>query len=177
MTKTEFISKYGNFAKAASVNSGLSPVLILAQAYLESGRGESLLSKKYNNFFGIKADKSWNGKRVLITTREQDKQGKDFFIKAEFRVYPSPADSFSDHIKFLKVNPRYRKAGLFSFPNDFNKQADTLQAAGYATDINYSKVLKAVGNNFESIFKKLSENNTILLIPVLLGIGIYFLTK
>jgi hypothetical protein len=52
-----------------------------------------------------------------------------------------------------------------------------LQAAGYATDINYSKVLKAVGNNFESIFKKLSENNTILLIPVLLGVGLYFLTK
>lgn len=155
MTKEEFIKKYYNFASSAAAGSGLSPLLILSQAFLESGAGESILTKKYNNFFGIKADKSWQGKKVKLKTREQKPTGENYFIDADFRVYNNPADSFKDHIKFLKTNPRYTKAGLFTYPNNFAKQADTLQKAGYATDINYSKLLTQLGNNFNDIVSKL----------------------
>lgn len=155
MTREEFIKKYYNFAVSASTGSGLSFLLILSQAFLESGAGESVLTKKYNNFFGIKADKSWQGKKVRLKTREQKPTGENYFIDADFRVYNNPADSFKDHIKFLKTNPRYTKAGLFTYPNNFAKQADTLQKAGYATDINYSKLLTQIGNSFSSIVSKL----------------------
>ena len=160
MTKEEFIKKYYNFANAASKGSGISPILILAQAFLESGGAKSILTTKYNNFFGIKSSSSWTGKTVNLKTREQTKDGKDYFITATFRVYNSPADSFADHIKFLQTNPRYKKAGLFLNPNNYAKQADSLQAAGYATDINYSKVLKDVGNNFVTTLKKINPITT-----------------
>jgi flagellum-specific peptidoglycan hydrolase FlgJ len=162
MTKEEFTQKYYNFANAASKGTGISPILILAQAYLESGGAKSSLASKYNNFFGIKATPNWTGKVVNLKTREQTKDGKDFFIVAKFRAYNSPADSFSDHIKFLKSNPRYEKAGLFNNPNNYALQADSLQRAGYATDTNYSKILKSVSNNFITTLKKISPLNSIV---------------
>lgn len=155
MTKEDFIKKYYNFAVSAASGSGLSPLLILSQAYLESGQGESVLTKKYNNFFGIKANASWQGKKVLFKTTEQKPTGEKYTIDAYFRAYNNPADSFKDHIKFLKTNPRYTKAGLFSYAGNFAKQADTLQKAGYATDINYAKLLTDIGTNFDTIVKKL----------------------
>jgi flagellum-specific peptidoglycan hydrolase FlgJ len=160
MTKDEFIKKYYNFANAASRNTGISPILILSQAYLESGGAKSSLASKYNNFFGIKADSKWTGKKVLLKTREQTKDGKDYFINDYFRAYNSPAESFADHINFLKLNPRYKKAGLFDNPNNYAKQADSLQKAGYATDVNYAKILKDVGNNFVTTLKKINPIKT-----------------
>ena len=155
MTKEQFFDKYYNFAASATKATGLSPILILAQAYVESGAGKSQLAAKYNNFFGVKATTSWQGKTVTMRTREQTKDGKDYFINAKFRVYNSPFESFVEQINFLKRNPRYTKAGLFSYPDNFAKQADTLQRAGYATATNYAKVLTDVSNNFVSILNKI----------------------
>ena len=153
MTRKEFFNKYYNFALAATQNSGLSPLLILAQAYLESGAGKSLLATKYNNFFGVKATKNWQGKTVRLITKEQNKQGIERKEYAIFKVHQSPADSFTEQIKFLKANPRYTRAGLFTYPNNWQKQAETLQKAGYATDINYSNKLKELGARFIEIIQ------------------------
>jgi flagellum-specific peptidoglycan hydrolase FlgJ len=164
MTKAEFFKKYGSFAQASATGSGLSPLLILSQAYIESGGGESKLSKDYYNFFGVKADKSWTGKKVLMKTREQKPTGESYYINAYFRKYDNPGQSFQDHIKFLKTNPRYSKAGLFSYPDNYEKQADTLQKSGYATDINYSNLLKAVAKNFKDLNV---PKTTFLFLPLL----------
>ena len=169
MTKAEFFKKYGSFAQASATGSGLSPLLILSQAYIESGGGKSKLAKDHYNFFGVKADKSWIGKKVLMRTREQRPTGEDYYINTYFRKYDNPGQSFQDHIKFLKTNPRYAKAGLFSYPDNYEKQADTLQKSGYATDINYSKLLKAVAKNFSDI---VIPTTPLLLLP-LLFLGYY----
>ena len=161
MTKEEFFKKYYNFAESATKGSGLSPILILSQAYVESGAGKSSLATKYNNFFGVKADKSWQGKTVILKTREQTKDGVSYVINYKFRIYSNPYESFIEQIKFLKNNPRYTKAGLFTYPDNYAKQADTLQKAGYATDINYAKLLKDVSNNFVSVFNKIKPQNTL----------------
>lgn len=166
LTKDQFFQKYGPFAQRASVGTGISPVLILAQAYVESGGAKSQLAATYNNFFGVKADASWKGKFVTLRTREQTKDGKNYFINAKFRAYDSPEQSFKDHIAFLKQNPRYAKAGLFDKPNDYAHQADSLQKAGYATDINYAKIIKSVGNSFASIITK-NPTTTIIAILVI----------
>jgi flagellum-specific peptidoglycan hydrolase FlgJ len=164
MTKEEFFKKYYNFAESATKGTGLSPILILSQAYVESGAGKSSLAIKYNNFFGVKADKSWQGKTVILKTREQTKDGVSYTINDKFRIYSNPYESFIEQIKFLKSNPRYTKAGLFTYPDNFAKQADTLQKAGYATDINYANLLKSVSNNFVDVFNKFKPMNTILTI-------------
>jgi flagellum-specific peptidoglycan hydrolase FlgJ len=172
MTKEDFFKKYYNFAVSATNGSGLSPILILSQAFVESGAGESSLAKKYNNFFGVKADKSWLGKTIVLQTREQTKEGKNYIINDKFRIYSNPYESFIEQIKFLKSNPRYTKAGLFTYPDNFAKQADTLQKSGYATDLNYAKLLKDVSNNFVSIFNKFKPINTLL---ILLPFALLFL--
>jgi len=172
MTKDQFFKKYGLFAQSSATGSGLSPLLILSQAYIESGGGDSKLAKDHYNFFGVKADKSWTGKKVLLKTREQKPDGTSYYINAYFRKYDNPAQSFADHIRFLKSNPRYLKAGLFSYPDNYEKQADTLQKAGYATDINYSNLLKSVAKNFQSVIKPATP--FIFLPLILLG---YYLFK
>jgi flagellum-specific peptidoglycan hydrolase FlgJ len=164
MTKEEFFKKYYNFAESATKGTGLSPILILSQAYVESGAGKSSLATKYNNFFGVKADKLWQGKTVILKTREQTKDGVSYTINDKFRIYSNPYESFIEQIKFLKSNPRYTKAGLFTYPDNFAKQADTLQKAGYATDINYANLLKSVSNNFVDVLNKFKPMNTILTI-------------
>nr|SUY22553.1 mannosyl-glycoprotein endo-beta-N-acetylglucosamidase [Clostridioides difficile] len=42
------------------------PSITIGQAILESGWGNSKLTKQSNNLFGIKADKAWKGKSVEI---------------------------------------------------------------------------------------------------------------
>lgn len=49
---------------------GILPSITISQAILESGWGNSVLTKKSNNLFGIKADKRWNGDKFGIETTE-----------------------------------------------------------------------------------------------------------
>lgn len=140
MTRTEFIKKFSPVVIEASINTGLFPSLFLAQAILESGDGKSLLSSKYKNYFGIKADKSWKGKKVNLNTREVI-EGNSVVIGDWFRVYNNANDSFFDRVQFLIKNPRYTKHGVFTADTP-QKQADALQRAGYATDPNYAQTLK-----------------------------------
>lgn len=175
MTKEEFIKKYGSFAIQSAKGTGLSPLLILSQAFLESGGAKSKLASVYYNFFGIKAGKNWTGKKVLMRTREQRPDGSEYFINAYFRRYDNPAQSFADHIAFLKRNPRYTKAGLFSYPDNYQKQADTLQKAGYATDINYADKLTSIATSFKSTFDKIvSTAGSIAPLLLIAGLFLYY---
>lgn len=175
MTQSEFINKYYNFAASASKDTGISPILILSQAFIESGRGKSLLATKYNNFFGHKAKEGWQGRRIILVTKEQDKAGKEFTIRDAFRIYNSPFESFKEHINFLQKNPRYRKAGLFNNPNNYALQADSLQKAGYATDVNYARKLKDIGNSLVRNLKNISPIKAgAAIVPLVL---LFLLTK
>ena len=124
---------------------GILPSITIAQAILETGWGKSNLTTKANNYFGIKADKGWKGKKVTMDTTEFHNQE----IKDEFRSYEKKLDSFIDHGSFLKNNERYTKAGLFTSGNYVN-QAKALEKAGYSTveDKNgnktYSKLLSDI---------------------------------
>lgn len=142
MTRQEFINTYGQAAKKAVKGSGLFPSLTLAQAILESGNGNSTLSKLHNNFFGIKADKSWTGKTALMKTTEYI-GGKPITVEAKFRKYDLPESSFLDRVLFLKKMKRYTNAGVFSAGNPYH-QAQALQRAGYATDPKYAELLGSI---------------------------------
>lgn len=158
MTNKDFTLKYGNFAREVTRGTGIFPETLLGQAAVESNGGESTLSKVHNNFFGIKADKSWNGAKVLMKTREVV-DGKSVYIDSYFRKYASPADSFRDYVTFLKVNPRYTKAGVFTAPN-YTEQIKRIAAAGYATGTSYANVVTKVAQNVEKALKNLIDNFT-----------------
>ena len=107
------------------------PSITVGQAILESRWGESDLSKKSNNIFGVKADQKWSGKVVSANTLEN----YDDNVVAVFRQYDSIEDSINDHGKFLSENQRYAASGLFNAKH-YTTQAQALEDAGYATKKN-----------------------------------------
>ena len=110
---------------------GIPASITLAQGLLESGAGKSELARKSNNHFGIKADKSWNGKSV---------SSMDNGRLCKFRKYNEVCDSYEDHSKFLAGKERY--AGLFRLKRtDYKGWAKGLRKAGYAEDRQYPQKL------------------------------------
>jgi flagellum-specific peptidoglycan hydrolase FlgJ len=133
----EFIEKILKGAVQAYKKYGIPVSLTLAQGILESGWGQSTLTAKYNNAFGVKEGSDWNGKTVRLKTGEQNKDGSRYTIYANFRVYDNINDSVVDHAKVL-LQPRYR--ALFSAKN-FEDVCYAVKAGGYATSVNYAKNL------------------------------------
>lgn len=137
---------------------GIYPSVVISRAAIESDWGKSGLSKEGFNLFGIKADKSWDGKTISMTTKE----GYDDTEEAAFRKYRSFKESIYDYGKFLKENKRYEKAGLFKAKNA-KEQAQILENAGYATKENskgelvYADVLINVIDNYE--LEKIDREN------------------
>ena len=67
---TNFILLIKGAAMLQGALNDIPPSIIMAQAILESGWGESELSTKANNYFGIKADSSWTGEVYNGATHE-----------------------------------------------------------------------------------------------------------
>ena len=120
---------------------GFFKSVIIAQAAIESNWGRSVLSAKYNNYFGIKAGKSWQGKTVNMKTGEVF-DGKNVTINSNFRVYDSLADSIRDRNRLLRM-PRYKAVEPADTPQ---KQAEAIKAAGYCTATNYVESIMATIN-------------------------------
>lgn len=137
MPPTAFIAAILAGAQECQRLHGIPTSITIAQAALETGWGKVVVG---NNLFGIKADKSWKGPTVTFQTTEEIK-GKRVGMPDVFRAYDSWADAVMDRGLFLKQNKRY--AGCFKLKTG-PEWADALQAAGYATDSNYAKSLKAV---------------------------------
>lgn len=126
-TRQEYIEKYQVLAISEMNRSGIPASITMAQACLESANGNSELSKKSNNHFGIKCKSSWTGKTVKYDDDEKNEC---------FRKYNSVEDSYIDHTDFLMNNPRY----FFLFQlksDDYVGWAHGLKKAGYATARDY----------------------------------------
>lgn len=138
MDKQKFIDKIAALCVPLSLSVPLS--VTIAQAALESAWGESGLTKNGNALFGIKAGKSWTGKRYTTRTTEVQ-NGNTISITADFRAYDSWAESIIDHDDFLRRNARYAK--VLECDNGYDA-ADALQVAGYATDPYYAHKLQSI---------------------------------
>ena len=151
----QFYKKYAYSAIVACKGTGLFPSVMLAQAALESGYNTSVLSSKYNNFFGIKAN-NYTGRTVNLSTGEVI-NGKKETINSNFRVYKSATESFTDRNKFLKTNARYKSVFTAKTPEE---QCNELQKAGYATAQNYANTLIKIinENNLKTIDKRMIMN-------------------
>lgn len=142
-SQNEFIESLIPGARESFEKYKVYPSLIIAQAIHESGWGKSGLAQKGNNLFGIKADSRWQGPKINMRTAEY-KNGKKYYINADFRKYKSFSESVADHAKFLSDNPRYTKYGVFT-AKTYAEQAKAIQRAGYATDPKYAeKVISTI---------------------------------
>ena len=98
-TTDQFLKKIADSAQEIGQKEGIYASVMMAQAILESGSGNSLLSSEPNyNLFGIKG--TYQGKSVSFNTLEQDAQGANFQIRATFRKYPSYKESLYDEFDY-----------------------------------------------------------------------------
>ncbi len=141
----DFVKRLRPYAQEAADKLGVDADALIAQAALESGWGKRQIShangESSHNLFGIKANSSWQGDRVAVSTLEYE--GGVAVRKTEpFRAYESYRESFNDYANFILSNPRYGKA--LSVADDSNAYFSELQKAGYATDPNYANKLTSV---------------------------------
>lgn len=140
MNRTQFIQAHALACVLATLGTGITPELALVQAILESNNGNSTLSTKYNNYYGIKSAGNWKGKSVNLRTFEYY-NGVKTNITDGFRVYGSFYGSCRDWVKFLKSYSRYKDTIEAPTPID---QMIEIGRSGYATAPTYSSTLISI---------------------------------
>ena len=133
-----FLNTIGPVAQQVAQENGIYASVMIAQAALESGWGNSALSTQGHNLFGVK----WNGTGNYVMMPTQEYYGGQWHtINAKFQSYNSYYDSLTGYAKLIKNN----------FPNSTRANAATPQIAAanlkygvygsYATDPNYANSL------------------------------------
>lgn len=139
LTCEEYIATFAPLAMQQQQQYGIPASIKIAQGMLESRYGNSDLSRRSNNHFGIKCKSSWQGDTVRYDDDE---------LQECFRRYRTVEESFSDHSEFLKNRERY--ADLFKLdPTDYKGWAHGLKAAGYATAPHYANSLIKLIDKYE----------------------------
>jgi flagellar protein FlgJ len=144
-TPQDFLRALWPHAEQAARELGVAPEALLAQAALETGWGRHVMpgpdGQPSYNLFGIKADRSWDGRLVHTNTLEYQ-DGVAVRTRAAFRAYSSFTESFQDYVVFLRENPRYQRA--LAAAGDPESFVEELHRAGYATDPAYAAKLKNI---------------------------------
>lgn len=130
----EYIGAYYKTAIRLQKKHKIPASIILAQALLESGAGQSYLALAGNNHFGLKCT-DWKG---LCIHKNDDG------VHSCFRKYLHVNESFEDHSRFLANRPHYKP--LFKLKiTDYKGWAQGLKRYGYASDPNYAtKLIKVI---------------------------------
>lgn len=127
-------------AQAAAYKYGVYPSVMLAQAILESGWGQSQLAQAPNyNLFGIKG--SYNGQSVNMNTGEYGQNGY-YNTNAQFKKYPNYEASFEDNGATIRNNPQYYINVWLENAASYREATAGLKA--YATAPNYTTQLDEI---------------------------------
>lgn len=135
----DFVEKMMPYAVKAVEGMSMNPLVLVAQAALETGWGKHVPSG--NNYYGIKAGGSWQGQVQNMDSPEFE-NGRMVTRNSAFRAYSSVLESMKDYVNLIKGNERYSKAASNSFDPD--TYFEEIQRAGYATDPNYANKLKDI---------------------------------
>ena len=150
-TTEEFIQTIGADAQQIAWNEGLYASVMIAQAILETGSGNSQLARPpHHNLFGIKG--SYQGKNVSFNTQEDKGNGQLYTIQSAFRQYPSYKESLEDYAALLKKglsgNPGFYQATWKTNAATYYEATKALTGK-YATDTSYNKKLNALIETYE----------------------------
>jgi hypothetical protein len=148
MKKSEFIPTIAPIVIAENNRRGkpLYPSVVIGQAILESGWGQSKIMMKANAIFGIKATKSWKGKVYSAKTQECYDGVNYTTITDLFRAYDSLDESIKDYFDLICDLSRYSQALFAESP----KACITAikKNGGYATSPTYiDNVMSVINSN------------------------------
>jgi flagellum-specific peptidoglycan hydrolase FlgJ len=145
--QASFIRRVGGVAQRFRAVVGLPPSLVTAMAINETGWGSSELTRRANNYFGIKADVGeGTAGRVVADTREVV-DGRVVTVRAAFRAYRSLDESVQDLGAFLRANSRYD--AIWARAHDPRASAAALAQAGYGTDPAWADKLITLIDGFD----------------------------
>jgi len=149
----KFVENLWPMAEKSAKSLGVKPEVLLAQAALETGWGQSIIANKAKssfNLFNIKADSRWDGEKMEKSSLEYEK-GIAVKRSSNFRAYENAQQSFDDYANFIKNNPRYQNA--LKVAENPEQYLHEIHKAGYATDPNYAKKIIQVmnSNNIKSV--------------------------
>lgn len=148
MNPQQFINTLGPSATKDMQETGILACITIAQGCLESGYNTTELALNANNLFGMKCElsnndwpnSSWDGSaKYTKKTKEQNPNGTEYEVIADFRKYPTWSDSIKDHSAYLagaKKGDKLRFAGLVG-ETDYRKAIQIIKDGGYATDTEY----------------------------------------
>jgi flagellum-specific peptidoglycan hydrolase FlgJ len=142
MTRQEFLQQASAAAQATSKASGLTAGITVAQAALESAWGNSQLSRKANNYFGIKA----HGRHAVLEMPTTEVINGDVQkVMARFAAYKDMAECFACRDQLIANGALYAEARTNA--GDPEKFVCSL-AKHWATDPHYAeKVLRIYRDN------------------------------
>lgn len=152
MTREEFIQQATEAARAVSAESGLPAGITVAQAALESRWGESELSRKGNNYFGIKA----HGKHAWVEMPTTEViGGVAKHVTAKFAAYADMRECFACRDRLILGGAVYAEARA---KKDDPKEFARAVAKHWATDPEYAeKLLRVYRENRLDRFTVLSR--------------------
>lgn len=134
-TLASFLATIELFVIEDMKESGILASLTAAQAIIESNKGNSGLAQKGNNLFGIKG--KYNGQSVKMMTTEYY-SGVAHRVQADFRKYPSWAESIADHSALFNRSARYKNLRNCQ---DYEEACINVKKDGYATSPTYTNTL------------------------------------
>ncbi|MGX6962641.1 LysM peptidoglycan-binding domain-containing protein [Vagococcus xieshaowenii] len=145
-SQADFVKQIGSLAQVVADENDLYASIMVAQAILESSWGNSgLASYPNHNLFGIKG--SYNGQSVIMRTWEHI-NGKDVYVNASFRKYPSYRESLYDNAYVLRntsfASGNYYYSGAWKSNSNSYRQATAWLTGRYATDPNYGSKLNNI---------------------------------
>ena len=147
----EFIEEIGEDARAIGQKNDLYASVMIAQAILESGSGNSGLAKDPNyNLFGIKG--SYQGESVQMPTLEDNGSGGMYTISAKFRKYPSYKESLEDYATLMTGGTQGRSTfyqGAWKSNTNTYKDATKFLTGRYATDTRYNEKLNGLIETYD----------------------------
>lgn len=142
-TAEAFFDKIKPYVLQDMRQTGILASLTAAQAFIESNKGNSGLAQKANNLFGIKG--SYDGQSVRMLTTEYY-NGVAHKVYANFRKYPSWAESIADHSALFNRLARYKNLRGCT---DYRQACINVQADGYATSPTYASTLINTINKYK----------------------------
>lgn len=142
-TAETFFEKLKPMAITDMRETGILASLTGAQAFIESNKGNSGLTQKANNLFGIKG--KYNGQSVSMLTTEYY-NGVAHRVYADFRKYPNWLDSVNDHSGLFNRLNRYKN---LRGETDYVKACNNVAADGYATSPTYATTLLNTINKYK----------------------------
>jgi len=134
-TDDSFFAKLKPYVIADMRSSNILASLTAAQAYIESNKGNSGLAVQCNNLFGIKGQ--YNGQSKKFWTTEYY-NGVACKVQADFRKYPSWAESIADHSSLFNRLARYKN---LRGCKDYREACINVKNDGYATSPTYTQTL------------------------------------